>query len=163
MPSRRISIEVLKASLLAKGLSRKRVNSIRACLGKMLRYTHEVELLEVVPRVELLKIPPQKFDFPAFDELSRLIEGEEIDPERPKVVCSSTRLPTQNMIFSSIQIRDHEAPSENGGMHTECHPEKHVRSRVTAGARLSNKRMERFLCATPTQWLRVATSPTRAR
>ena len=31
--------------------------------GKMLRYAHEVELIEVVPRVKLLKIPPQKFDF----------------------------------------------------------------------------------------------------
>jgi len=35
-------------------------------------YAHEVELLEVVPRVKLLKTPPQKFDFLTFDELSRL-------------------------------------------------------------------------------------------
>jgi hypothetical protein len=32
------SIEVLKADLLAKGKSRKCVNNILACLGKMLRY-----------------------------------------------------------------------------------------------------------------------------
>lgn len=49
------AIEVLKADLLAKGLSRKRVNNILACLGKMLRYAHEIELLEIVPRVKLLK------------------------------------------------------------------------------------------------------------
>ncbi len=72
-------IEVLKASLLAKGLSRKRVNNILACLGKMLRYAHEVELLEVVPRVKLLKIPQQKFDFLT---LSRLTEAVTVDPRR---------------------------------------------------------------------------------
>jgi len=75
-------IEVLKASLLAKGLSRKRVNNILACLGKMLRYAHEVELIEVVPRVKLLKIPLQKFDFLTFEELSRLTEAVKVEPER---------------------------------------------------------------------------------
>jgi hypothetical protein len=34
-------IEVLKADLLANGRSRKRVNNILACLGKMLRYAQE--------------------------------------------------------------------------------------------------------------------------
>jgi integrase len=52
------------------------------CLGKMLRYAHEVELIEVVPRVKLLKIPPQKFDFLTFEELSRLTEALKADPER---------------------------------------------------------------------------------
>src|SRR5690348_7052330 len=46
------AIETLKANLLAK-LSRKRVNNILACLGKMLRYAHEIELIEIVPRVKL--------------------------------------------------------------------------------------------------------------
>jgi len=75
-------IEVFKASLLAKELSRKRVNNILACLGKMLRYAHEVELIEVVPRVRLLKIPMQKFDFLTFEELTRLTEAVKGDPER---------------------------------------------------------------------------------
>ena len=75
-------IEVFKASLLAKGLSRKRVNNILACLGKMLRYAHEVELIDVVPRVKLLRIPPQKFDFLSFEELSRLTEAVKSDPAR---------------------------------------------------------------------------------
>jgi len=79
-------IEVFKASLLAKGLSPKRVNNILACLGKMLRYAHEVELIEVVPRVKLLKIPQQKFDFLTFDELSRLTEAVKGDPERSALV-----------------------------------------------------------------------------
>ena len=79
-------IEIFKASLLAKGLSRKRVNNILACLGKMLRYAHEVELIEFVPRVMLLKIPQQKFDFLTFDELSRLVEAVKGDSERRALV-----------------------------------------------------------------------------
>ena len=75
-------IETFKANLLAKGLSRKRVNNILACLGKMLRYAHEIEILEVVPRVKLLKIPPQKFDFLTFEELPRLLDAMKDDPER---------------------------------------------------------------------------------
>ncbi len=57
------AIEILKTDLLANGLSRKRLNNILACLGKMLRYAHEIELIETVPRVKLLKVPQQRFDF----------------------------------------------------------------------------------------------------
>lgn len=80
------AIEVLKAGLLAKGLSRKRVNNILACLGKMLRYAHEIELIEIVPRVKLLKVPQQRFDFLTFEELSRLVEAVKGDPERLALV-----------------------------------------------------------------------------
>ena len=76
------SIETLKASLLGKGLSRKRVNNILACLGKMLRYAHEIELIEVVPKVKLLKVAPPQFDFLTFEELSRLVEAVKDEPER---------------------------------------------------------------------------------
>jgi integrase len=75
-------IEQLKASLLAKGLGRKRVNNILAVLGKMLRYAHEIELIESVPRVKLLKLPPQQFDFLTFEELSRLLGAVTDDLER---------------------------------------------------------------------------------
>jgi hypothetical protein len=80
------AIEILKADLLARRLSRKRVNNILACLGKMLRYAHEIELLEIVPRVKLLKVPQQRFDFLTFEELSRLIEAMKDDPERLALV-----------------------------------------------------------------------------
>lgn len=76
------AIEVLKATLLAKGLSRKRVNNVLACLGKMLRYANEIEILEVVPRIKLLKIDPQKFDFLTFEEFARLLEAMTDDTER---------------------------------------------------------------------------------
>jgi integrase len=80
------AIEILKAGLLAKGLSRKRVNNILACLGKMLRYAHEIDLIEIVPRVKLLKVPQQRFDFLTFEELSRLVEALKDDPERLALV-----------------------------------------------------------------------------
>ena len=79
-------IETLKAELLSKGMSRKRVNNVLACLGKMLRYAHEIEQLESVPRIRLLKIAPQKFDFLTSDEYLRLIEATNADPERQALV-----------------------------------------------------------------------------
>jgi hypothetical protein len=48
----------------------------------MLRYAHEVELIESVPRTKRLKVPPQEFDFLTFEELSRLLEAVKDDPER---------------------------------------------------------------------------------
>ena len=43
-------------------------------------------LLETVPRVKLLKVPPQRFDFLTFEELSRLVEAMKDDPERLALV-----------------------------------------------------------------------------
>ena len=48
----------------------------------MLRYAHEIELIDVVPKVKLLKIAPQRFDFLTFEELSRLVEAVKGDPQR---------------------------------------------------------------------------------
>ncbi|MDX2053056.1 MAG: tyrosine-type recombinase/integrase [Polyangiaceae bacterium] len=76
------SIEQFKAQLLSLGLGRKRVNNILACLGKMLRYAHEIELIETVARVKLLKVQPPKFDFLTFEEYQRLIDAVKIEPER---------------------------------------------------------------------------------
>jgi integrase len=67
-------VEKLKADLLAKGKSRKLVNNVLACLRKMLRYAQEIGVLETVPRIKALKVPPQKFDFLTFEELSRVLE-----------------------------------------------------------------------------------------
>jgi len=84
------AIEVLKAELLAKGKSPKRVNNILACLGKMLRYAHEIELIETVPKVRLLKVPPQKFDFLTFEELPRLLEAVRSDKGRYALLTTAS-------------------------------------------------------------------------
>jgi integrase len=58
------------------------VNNVLAVLGKVLRYAHEIEILESVPKLKPLKIAPQKFDFLTFEELSRLLEAVKGDTER---------------------------------------------------------------------------------
>lgn len=52
----------------------------------MLRCAHEIELIETVPRVKLLKVPQQRFDFLTFEELSRLVQAMTDDPERLALV-----------------------------------------------------------------------------
>jgi integrase len=76
------SIETMKADKLTSGLGRKRVNNILACLGKILRYAHEIEVIVSVPKIKLLKLPPSKFDFLTFEELERFLEVVKADVER---------------------------------------------------------------------------------
>ena len=53
----------------------------------MLHYAHEIELIAIGPRVKLLKVPLQRFDFLTFEELSRLAEAmKEDDRERLALV-----------------------------------------------------------------------------
>lgn len=53
----------LQAKKLGAGGNRKWVNNMLACLGKILRYAHETEIIATVPKIKLLKVAPQKFDF----------------------------------------------------------------------------------------------------
>jgi integrase len=48
----------------------------------MLCYANEIEILEVVPRIRLLKVAPPKFEFLTFEEFSRLLEAMKDDAER---------------------------------------------------------------------------------
>lgn len=50
----------------------------------MLRYANEIELLDVVPRIKLLNVPPQKFDFLTFEEFSRGARAAEVKPRPTK-------------------------------------------------------------------------------
>jgi integrase len=73
--------ERLKARMLAKNLSRKRVNNVLNVLSKLLRYALELEIVGKIPIVKTLKVPPQKFDFFTDVELERLIDGAKVEPE----------------------------------------------------------------------------------
>jgi integrase len=75
------AIEKLKAKMLEKGSSRKLVNNVLACLGKMLRYAHQIEVLDSVPSIQRLKIAPQKFDFFTYEELARVLAAAKGDPQ----------------------------------------------------------------------------------
>lgn len=50
-------------------------------------HAYEIELIEIVPRVKLLKVPQQRFDFLTFEELSRLVDAMRDDPERLRSSC----------------------------------------------------------------------------
>jgi integrase len=74
-------VERLKARMLAKNLSRKRVNNVLNVLSKLLRYALEMEIIARLPTIKSLKVPPQKFDFFMQEELERLIEAARVEPE----------------------------------------------------------------------------------
>src|SRR5262249_7650934 len=77
-------VEMLKARLLTrkpKPLSAKSVNNVLTVLGRTLRYAQELELIESIPRIKFLRVPPQRYDFLDFDELHRLVEAAKEEPE----------------------------------------------------------------------------------
>ncbi|MDP7504601.1 MAG: tyrosine-type recombinase/integrase [Nitrospinota bacterium] len=68
-------VEAYKAAKLRQGLAPKTVNNQLAVLGRMLRIARRWELLDKVPEIVLLPLPPQEFDFLDFGEAERLIAG----------------------------------------------------------------------------------------
>jgi hypothetical protein len=66
-------IERLKAELLDGTRSRKTVNNVLACLGKLLRYAQELELIDRAPRIRLLKVDKQNFRFLDFEQYDALL------------------------------------------------------------------------------------------
>jgi len=53
----------------------KTINNALTLLKTILRYAIEVELLETIPKIKLLQVPPQDFDFLDFDELMVLLDA----------------------------------------------------------------------------------------
>jgi integrase len=74
-------IETFKAKLLDSGLRPKTVNNVLAMLGKMLRYAVDVGDLGAAPRIRLLKVAQQPFDFLNFEEYAALLEAARTEPE----------------------------------------------------------------------------------
>jgi integrase len=74
-------VEDLKASLLAKGKSAKRINNVLNVLSKILRYAAEIELLDRTPRIKTLKVPPQRFDFFTPEEFEKLVGSSAEEPD----------------------------------------------------------------------------------
>ena len=74
-------VEHMKAGLLDRGRSRKRVNNIVNVLSKILKYAEELEVIDRIPRMKMLKLAPQKFDFLTFEEFERLVSAATTEPE----------------------------------------------------------------------------------
>jgi integrase len=68
------AVEELKAKLISKPLNPKTVNNALLVLRKMLNHAVDVGVIEVqrLPKVKMLKVPKQPFDFLTFDEAQRL-------------------------------------------------------------------------------------------
>ncbi|MDD3284207.1 MAG: site-specific integrase [Patescibacteria group bacterium] len=70
-----LKIEEFKAKKLEEGLSPKTINNILTILSKCLKTAQEWECVNQVPKMRLLNVPPQKFDFLSNEELSSLLIG----------------------------------------------------------------------------------------
>lgn len=68
-------IEAYKAKKLVAELSPKTINNHLTVLRKMLSVAQEWELIDHVPPVKWLRVPPQKFDFLSFEEAERLVKA----------------------------------------------------------------------------------------
>jgi integrase len=73
--------EAIKARLLAMKKRPKTINNVLAVLSKLLHYAAEVGHIDKAPRVKLLRVPPQSFDFLGDDEYATLREGTASDPD----------------------------------------------------------------------------------
>lgn len=74
-------VEALKVRMLAAKKRPKTVNNVLAVLSRMLRWAHELELIERAPCIKLLKVPPQGFDFLTEEEYRKLREAAAGDPD----------------------------------------------------------------------------------
>lgn len=74
-------IDALKARLLKGGLSPKTVNNTLAMLGKMLRYAVDLGVIQAAPKVRLLHVPQQPFDYLDFAEYDRLLDAARAEPD----------------------------------------------------------------------------------
>jgi integrase len=68
-------IEVFKAEKRKTELATKTINNILIVLNKALRSALDWEIINTVPKVKLLKVAPQKFDFLSRQELKNLLDN----------------------------------------------------------------------------------------
>ncbi len=68
-------IEEFKSAKLQVGLAPKTINNMLAMLGKCLHVAQEWLDLPKVPKIKLLKVPPQRFDFLSPTESSHLLKS----------------------------------------------------------------------------------------
>ena len=67
------NIEEFKTDRMKRGLSAKSINNHLGILGKCLRTAIDWEIIKTVPRLKLLKVQPQKFDYLSETEANQLL------------------------------------------------------------------------------------------
>ena len=83
-----LTVEEFKAARLKRGLAPKSINNFLAVLGKCLRSAEEWGELDRAPRIKLLRVPPQRFDFLSRDEAVCLIEAAQEEPWRAMITVA---------------------------------------------------------------------------
>jgi len=68
-------IETYKSLKMKSGQSNKSINNHLIVLNKCLRVAQEWEIVKNIPKIKLLKIPPQKFDFLSIEECELLLNN----------------------------------------------------------------------------------------
>ena len=69
-----LDIENYKAEKMKSGLSNKTINNHLAILSKCLKTAQDWDIIIKRPKINLLKVPPQKFDFLTIEECQTLLE-----------------------------------------------------------------------------------------
>jgi integrase len=72
-----LDIENFKAQKLKKGLANKSINNFLIVLSKCLKMAKEWEIIQNIPRIKLLKVQPQKFDFLTKEESQLLLDNSD--------------------------------------------------------------------------------------
>lgn len=83
-------IERYKSNKQKSGLSPKTINNHLCALMKCLRCANDWELLATLPKMSLLKVPPQPFDFLTPIESARLLRGSE-EPQWREMILVALR------------------------------------------------------------------------
>lgn len=70
---RTLDIEEYKGKKLQEGQSMKSINNHLIAFNKCMRTAQDWEIINQIPKVKLLKVPPQKFDFLSIEECSTIL------------------------------------------------------------------------------------------
>lgn len=81
-------VEQYKAEKLAAGLAPKTINNHLAILSKCIRTARDWEVIEGVPRIKLLRVPPQPYDFLTVAESERLLQATHASVWRSMVLLA---------------------------------------------------------------------------
>ncbi len=85
-------VEALKAKMRREGKSPKTINNACAgVLGKCLRWAHELDLIDSVPKIRKLTVEPPKWDFLDFEEADRLLGSAEKTPQWHVMIYTALR------------------------------------------------------------------------
>lgn len=70
-----LDVESYKANKMQAGQTNKSINNHLIVLNKCLNVAKEWEVVSSIPKVKLLKVPPQKFDFLTVDECQKILDS----------------------------------------------------------------------------------------